>query len=333
MNTLDLPVSEQLCRHYGLGDPVGESERIQCGLRHRMYRLRTARGEFAVKLLSANALEAPGERERVRMGEQVAAAVAAAGLPAVAALQIEGEPIQRVVEQEVLVFPWVEGQLLTTIPVPPPQAQQIGQILGQMHRLPLQFPELPPMHAPNVPVETWMSLIAEAEATGVAWAEELRAALPELSRWDDTLAEAKRLLPDRWVVSHADLHQQNVLWSDEQTPWLIDWEAAGLQQPAREAVVSALEWSGFVEGEPDLETFRAFLTAYRAEAPLSAEEVWLGLRICLGNWLGWMQFCAERSLASQDPEEREGGARQVKGTLATIRRAERYIPVLEQAGT
>jgi Ser/Thr protein kinase RdoA (MazF antagonist) len=327
---LDERTLEQICQIHALGTPALSPERVFGGLIHRMYRLRTERGEYALKLLSRDALAAPDARERFRRGERIAAAVAAAGLPAVAALEAAGDVLHEWGPMAALVYPWVNGRPLAPNAAGPGHAEQIGQLLGRIHRLPYRFSVGPASPMTSFSDGQWRVLIREAEAAGCSWTADLRDSLPDLSRWSGAQAEAQQALDRRWVVSHADLHQQNVLWSDAYTPWLIDWESAGLQQPAKEAVVTALEWSGFVEGEPDLAAFRVFLQAYRAEAPLSSEEIALGLRACFGNWLGWLHFCAWRSLRGADPHEREEAAGQVVGTLATVRRAEASFPVLEK---
>ncbi len=318
---------------YSLGTPTTPPERVLGGLVHHLYRVRTTQGQFAIKLLSADALAEPGFRERLQLGERVAAAMKAAGLPAVAALEVDGKFLYEAGGQTFLVYPWIEGRMRSASETGPSQASQIGAILRQMHRLPLDVVEQ------NLPVAQaftdteWAELVERAHQAGASWAEALQAALPELARWGQIYAQAQQELAGKWALSHGDLHQQNVLWTDDNTPWIIDWESAGLQQPAKEAVVCALEWSGFVEGEPDLPTFRAFLQAYHQEHLLSTEEALYGLDACFGNWLGWLRFCAQRALdtTTVDPQARGEAAHQVTGTLATIRRVEGILPALRDA--
>ena len=237
-------------------------------------------------------------------------------------------------EATALVYPWMDGRTLSSSSAGPDRANRIGTILGQMHRLPLRFSErsAPPDATPFTAAE-WAELADRARHAGADWAPALASALPDLARWGDSCARAQDALAGRWALSHGDLHQQNVLWADDDTPWLIDWESAGWQQPAKEALVCALEWSGFVEGEPDLPTFGAFLHAYRHVSLLTDREALHGLDACFGNWLGWLRFCAQRALGTitADPQDRAEGARQVVGTLATVRRVERLFPDLRRA--
>ncbi len=100
--------------------------------------------------------------------------------------------------------------------------------------------------------------------------------LPEIAGWIREAHAARQVAGEQWGISHSDLDQKNVLWSDQKTPWLIDWEAAGWVQPAIEAVGAALDWSGSVSGDFHAASYAAFLGGYRREKPLTAEEEQLG---------------------------------------------------------
>ncbi|MCW3054520.1 MAG: hypothetical protein JWN14_3690 [Chthonomonadales bacterium] len=327
------PLLAPLCNFYSLGSALDTPERIAGGLVHRLYRVQTSRGQFAIKILSSHVLSEPQTRHRIAQGERIAASVSRAGLPAVAALQVAGEALHQIGDEMVLVYPWIDGQSLPSSSAGPHRATQIGAILGKMHDLPWDFPELAPPVRQTFSDEEWTHLAQQSSQQEADWAASLKSALFDLARWGQLYTQAQHALGDRWVISHGDLHQQNVLWASENSPWLIDWENAGWQQPAKEAVVCALEWSGFVEGEPDLPTFRAFLQGYRSERALNTEDAQHGLDACFGNWLGWLRFCTQRALGhlTQDPQERTEGARQVEGTLATMRRVEKVFPVLRRA--
>lgn len=60
-------------------------QRAHGGLVHRMWKLRTTKGSFAIKQLNHERMDAKVQ-DRYRGSQQIAAAFAASGLPAVAAL-------------------------------------------------------------------------------------------------------------------------------------------------------------------------------------------------------------------------------------------------------
>ena len=324
-----------LCHRYALGEPTAALEPVSGGLLHRVFHVRTTHGEFAVKVLNPIIMQYANVRENFRLSERIARAVAAANIPAVTALQSAGDIIQDIGQAAVMVFPWVDAQALSSAATSPMQARQIGCLLGRIHALPLHFGEPPspePQTLPDAEDADWAFLVAEAEKQQAAWAPALRHSLPDIAAWIHLSNEARQTLPGGWVISHGDLDQKNVLWADEQTPWLIDWEAAGYVQPAIEAVGAALNWGGQASGILEISSFEVFLEGYRREAALTPEEVKYGLRAYCGDWCGWLKHSMGRSLglAASDPEERALGTRETFSTLRAIHSAAINIPVLEQ---
>lgn len=325
----------ELCNRYDLGKPTAALEPVTGGLLHRVYRLQTTQGQFAIKVLNPTIMQYANVRENFRRSECIARAVAAANIPAVTALQSVGDIIQDIGQAAVIVFPWMDAQALSSAPARPGQARQIGRILGRIHALPLHFGEPPssePQTLPDAEDAEWAFLVAEAEKQQAAWASALRHSLPDIAAWIRSSKEARQTLQGGWVISHGDLDQKNVLWADEQTPWLIDWEAAGYVQPAIEAVGAALNWGGQASGTLEIASFEAFLEGYRQEAALKLEEVRCGLRAYCGDWCGWLKHSMGRSLglAASDPEERALGTRETFSTLRALHSAAINISALER---
>lgn len=330
---MDKLLLDELCRKYALGEPAASPEPVPGGLLHHVYRLQTTQGGFAVKVLNPTIMQYENVRDRFRLSERIAAAVAAANIPAVAALETIGDVIHDFGLVTVMVFRWVDAQALSAAPAGQYQARQIGQILGRIHALPPFFAELQPPDAQSysdAENAAWSLLVAEAEKQQAAWVEEVRHSLPDIAAWIRASEEARQALGGRWAISHSDLDQKNVLWSDEHTPWLIDWEAAGYVQPAVEAAGAALNWAGQAAGVLDVAAFEAFLQGYRREATLTSLEVRHGLQAYCGDWCGWLKHNMRRSLglATSDPEEQALGTRETVSTLTALRSAAANIPAL-----
>ncbi len=319
------------------------------GLLHRMYRFRTKRGTFAVKRLSEAIMNYDNVREKFRLSERIAVAVAAAGIPAVTASpSVDGDVLQDIGSDTVMLFPWIDAAALAGPPISagPERARIIGGILGRIHSLPLSFAELQPpsdaggsddtLDADNTEAAEWVPLVEEAERQQLPGAPEVRNLLPQIAASTRSAREARQaLLAERgkqpgWVISHSDLDQKNVLWADAQTPYLIDWESAGYVQPAIEAVGAALDWSGQVAGDLNVATFTAFLEGYRKEAPLTPRQLYYGLESYFGNWSGWLKFSLQRAIgvATNDPEEQAIGRSETSRTLVQLRSAADNLPEL-----
>jgi thiamine kinase-like enzyme len=63
------------------------------------------------------------------------------------------------------------------------------------------------------------------------WATISSTNLPQLIVWSETYQTAKQRLNKRLIISHTDMDPKNVLWHDDTSPVLIDWEGAGLANP------------------------------------------------------------------------------------------------------
>ncbi len=197
-----------------------------------------------MKQLNPAILCTPHIHEGYRETEQIAAAMATAGIPAVAALEGKGGRVQQIDDITVMVYKWIAGEILSSGPVESSRAHQIGAIVGQMHALHLQFSTLPLPEWKHFLDDDWDMLTFHAADGGIPWAYQVRVALPKLSTWSRLYENAGHRLNCTLVVSHRDLDQKNVIWQAADTPMLIDWEAAGLINPTMELAGVALSWSG-----------------------------------------------------------------------------------------
>jgi len=114
------PNAALLADAFSVGIPVDDLLPVHGGLVHRMWKLRTAKGSFAIKQLSHERMDAK-VRDRYRGSQQIAAAFAASGLPAVAALDAVSEPLREVAGSWFLAFPWIDGAWDKTAQIIPPQ--------------------------------------------------------------------------------------------------------------------------------------------------------------------------------------------------------------------
>ena len=329
---MNQPTLAEVCHLYDLGTPIAPPMRVFGGLLYRIYQVRTVRGEFAVKVLNPIVMGYHDVRARFRLSEQIAVTMAVAHLPVITALG-NSNVIQDLTEATVIVYPWVNARCLLS--PSPNHAQRIGSILGRIHALPLQFSDLPrpePHFSSDDHERQWALLVQEAEAKDSVWSQEVRRLLPQIAAWERSSQEARLALQDRWVISHGDLDRKNVLWSDETSPWLIDWECAGFVQPACEAISTALDWSGQTVGHLDANAFSAFLSGYRREALLTAQDVGHGLQAYCGSWCGRLWFNLQRSLGliACDTEEQALGSEGVFKTLALLRSAVVDLPALRR---
>jgi thiamine kinase-like enzyme len=315
-----------LCEVYGLGSPLLDPQAVSGGLLHRLWRLDTTQGTFAVKQLNPAILQKPHIRENYRLSEHIAEAMAAHGIPAVAALGCDGDPVQEIEGRTVMVYRWIEGETLSEEAVEPERARQIGILLGHMHALNLQFPALPQPEWEHFRDDDWDLLTVHAYDGGIPWATPVRSVMHRLVEWSRLSEQASEKLSHTYVVSHRDSGQKNVIWQDERTPWLVDWEAAGLVNPTIELVSVALDWSGWATGVLREDTFSAIMESYISAGGSVRDAGVDALHGVMGIWLGWLLFNMRRSLGESiiDEDERQLGIRETPLAIARLRTLAHY---------
>ena len=220
-----------------------------------------------------------------------------------------------------MAFPWVDAFTLPAAAVPPQQAHLMGVLLARLHGCNLTAPLLKPPSKRFFPADQWQALARRCSEQAFPFAAHLQEILPDLFRWSFWHCQATSILNRTLVISHCDLDQKNVLWLDDASPVLIDWEAAGWTNPTFELVDGALNWSGLVAGEFELASFEAFLDGYLSAGGIFYEQGKNALCGCIGNWLGWLRYNLCRALGdvSHDAEQQALGISEVVNTLAILR--------------
>ncbi|GCE28228.1 membrane protein [Dictyobacter alpinus] len=319
MKTIDV---ERVCTMGGLGKPRGELQAVAGGLLHHVCRLETSQGVFAIKQLNPAMMGEPDTLDAYRMSEKIAHLMAERGIPAVAALPLaDGDVIYNLDGMALLVYPWIEGPLLSASSLDLHAANTLGGLLAQLHALQLTIPELPPFVWKHLHDEDWDILTFQASDLNLAWANPVRSLLPQLLEWTRAYEEAGTVLGQHMLVSHTNCEPGNVIWSSESSPWLIDWEAAGWINPTMELVRTALTWSGITTGQPREEIFSAILAGYTAAGGVIQDTGRDALHGCMGTWLGWLLFTMRRSLGESvtSEEEEQIGIRETSKMVATLR--------------
>jgi thiamine kinase-like enzyme len=324
--SIDASQIERLCTRCSLGNPLQEPQAVSGGLLHRVWRLDTTQGTFALKQLNAAIMQKLHIHDSYRLSEHIAAAMAAQGIPAVVALSCDGDPLQIIGNDTVIVYRWIEGETLSAEAVEPERGRMIGALLARMHALHLQFAALPLPEWEHFCDDDWDLLTVHAYDMGIPWATPVRAVMHRLIEWSKLSEQAGEKLGQNYVISHRDLGQKNVLWQDEHTLWLLDWEAAGLVNPTMELVSTTLDWSGLATGVVREDTFAAMMESYVAGGGVVRDASIDVLHGVMGIWLNWLMFNMRRSLDESifDEEERQLGIRETPLVIARLRTLAHY---------
>ena len=308
---------EKLMSALRLGRLVEKPVRIEGGLLHKMYRVSTSDGLFAVKVLNPEVMKRPDALSNTIHSEKVARAFDGL-IPAVVSLEIDGKQVHRLGEEYYMVFPWTDGASVFPQEITPQHCEAIGSILGKMHHRNLKVEGIIPEEDSFVLFdwEAYLQQINEPEYSGKEWADAYKKSVNDIRRWNEMACESESYLSKLTVISHRDLDPKNVMWNGDK-PTVIDWEAAGYMNPYQELLEVINYWADDGAGKLVKEKYDALVNAYCRYMDISAakwEEVFQGSYI---GMLGWLEYNVKRALGIEvsDEAERLLGESQVVGTI------------------
>jgi len=321
---------EELCARLGIGNWRGEIPRVYGGFHHRVWRLGTDRGDYAVKQLCTDAdlSHAEALTNHYNATEYVAESFAVRGIAAIHALKGASVYLQVVGNTGYLVYPWTDALALGRDEIEERHAGRVAQLMAEMHRAGVDFPALPALQFDIHPEDAITDIVRRARACNAVYTGLLEEQLGDFREAVQGQRPALWRLNRRLVVSHGDLDHKNVLWDAAGNPSLIDWESARRLNPTYELVLEALDWSGissrFAPG-----MFREFLRAYQeAGGLIDAGALADSFQCILGDWTNWLMYNVGLSVEFADEERRSAGAAQVDLALSTFMRIRRLLPAL-----
>lgn len=330
-----------LCKKYGLGTMQKEPLAVKGGFLHRMYRVTTDQGDYAVKLLNPDIMKRPQAMNNMIVSERIARQLAQEpnALPAVAALAWEERQLLSLdtadglaadcALQYALVYPWLEARSLFAPEIGVSHCRQIGRMLGRIHGAGLDAGELELSReeTERSPYD-WQGYLTLAQKQDVPWLRDYEAMLPDLTRWDLAATVAMETVSAHQVVSHRDLDPKNVLWQGEQ-PYLIDWEAAGVVNPCQELLEILNYWCNDENGCLDPSRCQALLAEYTRYMNLGDVDWTPVFAVSYDGMLGWLEYTLKKALGIEKDEDAQG-ASQMTGTYRELQRYEAQAGQLRQ---
>lgn len=289
---------DQLSRAYGLGRRTSIAKTLSGGHTHRVYRWQTETGSYIGKALNLKTVV--GGIEALVTREAVASHWQQQALPVLPALKCDEQPYHQLGQTFWQVFPYIHPHHQ---PPAPERNAMVGTLLARMHNL-----------SDTLSLSAGASLAAET-----AWNEKPLSWLtsPELAQtqtvkfWQQHAQLLAPLLEDsspansNQVISHGDFRPENVLWSADQQPILIDFERVGWHHPAVELWGAVLNWNQPQPSAWSPAAAQALVRAYQeaAQHPVSLEAHHLNQ--LLHYWMAWvcqtMTRCVtEESVSRQD---------------------------------
>lgn len=318
-----------LCARLELGAPSDKLTRVFGGFHHKMWRLNTRAGLYAVKQLCPDTdVQNPVTVRHYNSTESIAQAFSTQGIPAVHAIEYDSHYLHVMDNTGYLVYPWTNAVALEKENITVEHALEVARIMARMHSADLAISEHRDAQYDIQPEDKLRALVEQSIDQKVHKARELSEQLPSLFAIVANNKLAVPVLAQHRVISHGDMDHKNVLWDTAGKALVIDWESARKLNPTHEIILEALEWSG-VTAEFDVTLFKNMLDAYsEAGGVLEPASLEPSFHCVLGDWLNWLMYNLGRNIFLENGDPSALGATQVELALSTILNLERLIPSL-----
>ena len=303
----------------GLGKVTAAIKPVSGGFLHRMYRVVTTQGEYAVKYLNPEIMARPTAAVNFARAEEIEKRLEEQGLPIVPALTIHGKKMQSVDGGFFYVFRWQQGHITDWNAISQEQCYKVGRILGQIHAVQpreLTSEEMADQE-PEIRQTDWHGYVLRAKELSSEIAPLLESQEALFYYADLELNKARAALPGILCLSNEDMDPKNVMWDGEE-PWVIDLECLDLGNPMSHALQLALQWAGVATCNLKMENFKAFFEGYQSayDNGFHAYDTIFGIAY---TWVEWLEYNIGRALGKcQDAAEQEMGISEVKNTVARI---------------
>ncbi|BES63763.1 aminoglycoside phosphotransferase family protein [Gottschalkiaceae bacterium SANA] len=308
-----------------LGKIVSQPERVYGGLLHKMLRVETEQGMYAVKQLNPTIMKRTHVVEHLVYSELVARAAVQNGIPGITAIG-ESELVHQIGDAYFMIFPWSQAQTISAERVGVEHCVKVGKILADLHQLSSRFPLSVQEPQRDMEKIEWDSFLTDDEECRNLF----ESYLPQLKIWDEKAYLVSQKVQADQVISHRDLDCKNILWDADQNPIVIDWESVGWVNPMSELMEIALYWSGAEILEFDQVKFISFVESYLEAGGVLQGDLDAILDFGYRNKLEWLVYNIKRCNGMEVAEEMEIelAKHQVTETIEGLQTYERLIPLL-----
>ena len=318
---------EKLFNKLELGNMRSEPKKVFGGLLHKMYKIETDEGVFAVKELNPSIMKRGEEVIRNYIfSEQVTHIVKENGVPAIPAIG-DKEFIHHINDEHYMIFKWVDAKSILPDEVNKHHCVKVGKNLATLHNI--DFSSIYEKdEIPEVIEVNWKQYLkVKSEISEV-----LKNAVQKLYEWDRLANDSTTAIYKKQIISHRDMDCKNVLWDIDEIPIIIDWESAGYINPLQELVDVAFNWGGIETNSFNLENFKFIVESYIKHGGRIKGDIKAVLNYGYKGKLEWLEYNIKRSLGIEcsSEEEKRIGIGEVTKTIDALSRYEELVPVCEE---
>lgn len=311
----------------GLGKIIADIEPVSGGFMHRMYKVITDRGIYAVKHLNAEIMKRPDAHESYARAEKIEGILENSDISIVPAMVIGGRKMQKIDDRFFYVFRWQEGKTADWNNISREMCLKAGNILGRIHAI---EPKNIEYSAPEISCIDWHGYVMKAKEENSVIASLLENNEEFLVNVEKELNKARMSLPSILCLSNEDMDPKNIMW-DNGIPWMIDLECLDYGNPVSHAMQLALQWSGIVTCGMDIDKMIAFFDGY-LEAYDNCFRGYSDVAGVAYTWVEWLEYNIQRTLGKcMDEAERKLGISEMQNTMNRIKYIHNMLPQIKEA--
>lgn len=339
----------------GLGNIKDKILPVSGGLMHKMFKVQTTTGTYAVKSLNPEIMSRPDAMKNYAEAERLERILEDNGIPVVAAISFDGKKMLSVNGRYYYIFPWIEGKITDFEAITSKQCFKAGEILGRIHGIDARQVGPEDVDSENVLSENegpenvkseyaergnvGAGIIETPDLSTVDFKEYLKTAKDKNSKIaslleeniillesaQNKLNEARKNLPPMRAISNDDMDPKNIMWY-EGDAYVIDLECLGYSNPISSCLDLALQWAGTVNGKFCKDNLEAFFQGYLKsyDNGFRSYDKLIGIAY---TWIEWLEYNIKRALGlvSQDADEMGLGEAETENTINRIK----YLATIE----
>lgn len=296
---------ERLIQENKLGIEIKSIEKVTGGLSHRMYKVETDKGIYAVKELNSGVMKREKAYLNFVFSEKVTGIAKENGISAIGALKLNNDIMVKIDDSYFMVFEWLEGKILKAEEITDKHCEIIGKTLAQIHNINFSKIEDDERKCIEIDFFDWNKYIKPAEEQNKPYIKELKENIELLYELNTNSVKALDYAKNNLVISHTDLDRKNVMWQDEKA-FIIDWEASGYINPTIELIQVAWYWSGGDIENIDYNKFEKVIESYKQYYKGNIDKnVDILINADVYGGLAWLDYNLKRSLCIENKYDNE----------------------------
>lgn len=296
---------EQLIIQENLGSTIKSIEKIMGGLSHRIYKVLTDKGAYAVKELNAGIMKRKEAYNNFVFSEEVATIAKQNGINAVEAIKIKNDIMKQIDNKYYMIFNWINGKILEENEINMHHCGIMGEVLAKIHNI--DFKEFEDENKKVYEVENfeWNSYINIAEEQNKKYVNFLKNSINSVNDISQKINDALKYVNKKLVISHLDLDKKNIIWQGNK-PFIIDWEASGYVNPIIELAQVAWYWSGGDMANLDYKKFETVVDTYKKNSKIEIDKnIEKYIYWDFYNEFTWLNYNLKRSLFLKNEYEED----------------------------